>query len=391
MSSIRYAAVTCLLLLAQSAQCQAVIGDFNRGTLDAGWALTGSAALTAPSQDPNGTGWLRLTPKAGNSLGTALQNQGSFAAQRGVTVSFSYAAWGGGTFAGDGVSVFLFDPGLGMAGAQSGGGLGYCRGAGGWLGLALDEFGNFSHPQDHCGNGPGPKPQSLALRGPLAQGNPFVASAAVPGGVDRPASTTRAGAGDVILYLWPKGTGYTLSAHWRADASSSWQPLLDRVDFPFTAPAALSVGAAAGTGAATNVHEIRALRVVPHEGLTAAIRFEPAAITTGSTSTLTLHFGTASRTATFVAPFMHELPGGLRIADVPGLGGTCAASVRAAPGGHSITVEAGSEIRSTGCTIAVRVVAEHTGLFTSTIAMGSLLTDRGTNLEAASANLAINR
>src|SRR5437016_3664994 len=193
MSSKRFAATACLLLVGQTAQCQVVSGNFTRGTLDPGWTLAGSAALTVPSQDADGTGWLRLTPKAQGSLGTVLQSQGSFAARRGVTVSFSYAAWGGGAPAGDGISVFLFDPAKGMAGAQPGGGLGYCQGAGGWLGLALDEYGNFSHPQDRCGNGPGSKPQSLAVRGPLAQGNPYIAAAAVPGGIDRPASTARAG------------------------------------------------------------------------------------------------------------------------------------------------------------------------------------------------------
>ena len=53
--------------------------------------------------------------------------------------------------------------------ATAGGGVGYWAGAGGYLGIALDEFGNFSNPAAICGRGCGPgqtppwKPDYIAL------------------------------------------------------------------------------------------------------------------------------------------------------------------------------------------------------------------------------------
>src|SRR3569832_531713 len=87
------------------------------------WMLQGHANREAE------TGKFRLTPAQPNSLGTAIQAAEPFSASGGLVLSFSYVTWGGGDFACDGMSVFLFDAGKDMAGARPGGGLGYCQGA----------------------------------------------------------------------------------------------------------------------------------------------------------------------------------------------------------------------------------------------------------------------
>src|SRR6478752_2124377 len=146
-----------------------VHGRFSGSAPDAGWGLAGTAALTAPAADAEGAGWLRLTGNATGAQGNARHTGGSFSAANGITLAFSYASWGGGTPGADGITVYLYDATQTMAGALPGGGLGYCKGAGGYLALALDEYGNFSSPADNCsgGGGPGGAPQALVLRGPI--------------------------------------------------------------------------------------------------------------------------------------------------------------------------------------------------------------------------------
>ena len=135
-------------------------GQFTGATLDPGWTVTGSSKLTKATGGSDSAvvtpGWLRLTENANNDQGTALYTGGSFSAITGLTISFNYVTWGGafglpgGTQGADGISVFLFDATQNMAGAILGGGLGYCKGAGAYLGIGLDEYGNFSNANDRC-------------------------------------------------------------------------------------------------------------------------------------------------------------------------------------------------------------------------------------------------
>jgi hypothetical protein len=194
----------------------------------------------------------------------------------------------------------------------------------------------------------------------------------------------------VAVFLWPKASGFTVAADWRPMGTVDWRPLVDRADFPFTAPEVLGLGAAAGTGAAKNVHEVGRLRARLHAGVAAAMRFDPASTAPGTPSTLTLDFGLGSKGAAIVMrPMVFELPQGLKLASPPALGGTCAASVRAAPEGHAITIERGSVVRTGGCTISANVVAQSAGTFNAALPAGSLLTDTGTNLAPASAALTV--
>src|SRR5580704_15666735 len=137
-----------------------------------GWTLTGNAFLTAPSLDPVGSGWLRLTAAATNQKGVALYTGGSFSGAQAVVMKFNYVSWGG--TGADGIGLFLYDSTQDMSGAQNGGGLGYCQGAGGYLGIGLDEYGNFSTVNRCTSGGPGFSPDSLVIRGPDGTGNPYV-------------------------------------------------------------------------------------------------------------------------------------------------------------------------------------------------------------------------
>ena len=137
-SSCRRTAV-CLLAVCLAAHLTPVLAQFKlqqtfTDTTAPGWTLIGSSFLTAPSIDPAGQGWLRLTDTGNNEKGLALDTSESFAGNVPVTVRFSYVSWGG--TGADGITVFLYDSTQNMGGASNGGGLGYCGGAGGYLALA---------------------------------------------------------------------------------------------------------------------------------------------------------------------------------------------------------------------------------------------------------------
>jgi hypothetical protein len=375
-----------------------VHGRFSASTLDAGWSLGGAAALTAPAADAEGAGWLRLTGNVTGAQGNARHTAASFSALGGVTLAFSYVSWGGGVPGADGITVFLYDATQNMSGALLGGGLGYCKGAGGYLALALDEYGNFSNPADNCsgGGGPGGAAQALVLRGPVTASNPFIAHAAMPGKVDNAAATARPVLRQVVMTLSPKtaGVGYTINVDVRDGTASPFVRLLSNADFPYAAPAALSVGVAGSTGGAKNVHEVRDLMVTGNAASPPAINqiFTPTTVAPGGTSTLELHFNsTGRRAAVLSAPFTQALPAGLLVANPSGLGGDCLGSVSAAPGGSTVSVDAGMSIRNGGCTVSIKVRAAAAGTYTSTAPVGSLQTDLGRNTEAGAASLVVKR
>jgi hypothetical protein len=373
-----------------SVQAQDLYSRFVGPAPEAGWSLRGTASLTAPAVEPAGTGWLRLTGNAHNAAGMALQSAGGISAATGLSISFDYVSWGGGQPGADGIVVFLYDATADLAGALGGGALGYCKAAGGWLAIGLDEYGNFSNPDVGCGGGPGLKPQSLVLRGPTSAGNPFLGGVPVPGGVDRPTAQTRPAASQVVVNLQPKmtGVGYGVTVDWRPQPGQARVRLLDRANFPFAAPAALRVGIAAATGGAKNFHEVREMRVSVHQPPTVHHVFEPSEIAAGRKSTVLLQLGSTDKSpAVLVEHLTYQLPAGVRVATPVVLGGTCPGVVRAAAGGDSVTLERGSAVRAAGCTMTVEVVATRAGSFSSTVPAGALITDRGPNLQPSSATL----
>lgn len=105
------------------------------------------------------TDGLRLTRSVNNISGGVILADKIFKSDQGIKFEFEYAVYGGGTSGGDGISIFLIDgsiPKQQLNLGSIGGGLGYTfvlrnrrfggnveglRGA--YLGIGLDEFGNF--------------------------------------------------------------------------------------------------------------------------------------------------------------------------------------------------------------------------------------------------------
>ncbi|WP_309383472.1 autotransporter-associated beta strand repeat-containing protein [Cerasicoccus frondis] len=126
----------------------------------------------APQIDVNGNGWLRLATTTGNqanavALDTAIPSAGNT-----IRVSFDYTFWKPGTNPADGITVFLWDAGQDFQPGAFGGSLGYAQKtgidglAGGYVGVGLDVYGNYSNATEGRVDGPGFLPNEVAVRGP---------------------------------------------------------------------------------------------------------------------------------------------------------------------------------------------------------------------------------
>lgn len=272
---------TALFALAADASAQFKVNGGFRNATEPGWTLTGtdnpstnndSAILTGGygliadgnnTNDPAGSGWLRLTTDLASQRGNALYTGGSFPSSQGVIVEFDYVAWSG--TGADGLSFFLYDATQDMAGALPGAGLGYCNGAGGYLGIGLDAFGNYSGQAPGVSGGcselsgsPGGAGQDhVVVRGPLSSNNVFIARAPVPGGVDTPFTAIRPASDRARIILIPNGTGgYRVTVALGQNGASAVN-VLNELNFPYAAPPLLRMGFGGSTGGASNIHEVR--------------------------------------------------------------------------------------------------------------------------------------
>ena len=87
-----------------------------------------------------------------------------------IQIEFEHNAYGG-TGGADGIALVLSDASVTAIAGANGGSLGYAQKtgvngfAGGWLGVGIDEYGNFSNPTEGRSGGPGLVSDSVALRG----------------------------------------------------------------------------------------------------------------------------------------------------------------------------------------------------------------------------------
>ena len=340
------------------------------GTTAPGWTLTGNALLTAPSIDPAGQGWLRLTDTGNNEIGLALDTSQTFPGNVPVTVRFSYVSWGG--TGADGITVFLYDSTQDMSGATTGGGLGYCGGAGGFLAVALDEYGNFSNPGDKCGaagGGPGPVPDALVLRGPLSANDKYLTGIPIAGGIDNPGVGTRPSPKTVLVTLTPASTGYTVTAQFQSASGQPFQTLFANVAFPYAAPASLSVGFSGSTGGSTNYHELQGLVAATPNDLQVTMS-GPATVLEGTPVSYSLKVtnnGSYPIAAADAPLVTDSLP-----ASITGVSWTCVAS-----GGASCTASGSGNLNTSALTLPSNASVTYTitGVLDSATACGGTLTN----------------
>ncbi|MEG2975152.1 MAG: hypothetical protein RR882_03610 [Comamonas sp.] len=242
---------------------QFVVEPAFRNSSQPGWSLTRSAQLTAavpPGYDADGNGWLRLTQNARFQAGVTSYTGGSFSVSEGVVVDFDYVMWmrnPAQNAGGDGLSFYLYDASKSMSGASLGGGLGYCGGDGGYLGIGFDSYGNFT-PSSRCATSGGAwSPNSIVVRGPQSARNIYVAGVSVPA-LNDPTATARPEHRSARIILTPTGDNASPFLVSVEDGPAGMPvPVITSQPFPFAAPAQLSIGFAASTGGATEVHEVR--------------------------------------------------------------------------------------------------------------------------------------
>ncbi|MBB5438855.1 putative repeat protein (TIGR01451 family)/gliding motility-associated-like protein [Pedobacter sp. AK017] len=265
--------------------------NFKRSTAP-GIVMGGDAILTSGSVDNVNQGWLRLTPNIGNKRGFAYIDK-AFPSTLGVLLDFEYKTWHDDNNNGaDGIVVFLFDGSvtsgqfvLGGTGAA----LGYTPRTdvtpsqaglkGAYLGIALDEFGNFSAAAGTPGGtAPGVTavrvPNSITVRGRESDNYRILATANPPGGTQIQYTTnTATRPADASFYrrvqveIKPNTTGkYDIIVRWATTPTGALTQaftytLVDQQGVSYTPPSTLKVGFTSATGGSQNNHEIRNLSV----------------------------------------------------------------------------------------------------------------------------------
>ncbi|HJV83169.1 DUF6701 domain-containing protein [Noviherbaspirillum sp.] len=163
------------------------------------WSLSTTSGTFGVPQIVN-SGYLRLTDNSTN-VSTAATMPGTFpAAGNLITVEFKHFAYVGsgpdGPAGADGVALTLSDSAVSPQPGAFGGSLGYAQKTGingftgGWVGVGIDEYGNYSTAQEgRVGGGNSLIPDSIAVRGSGSgtTGYPFMAgTSSLNPGVDDP-------------------------------------------------------------------------------------------------------------------------------------------------------------------------------------------------------------
>ncbi len=277
--------------------------DFNRASLGSDWVTSNSKGGFNPTINTTGTNKrLEMTQNAGDQATLAILQRFFPAAGNNVVVSFKQYAYpnGGGTTGADGIVTIFSDASVPPAAGGSGGSMGYAQYntpantpgfAGGWLGVGIDEYGNFASASENRYLGPGATTNSISIRGPsnsfyasgvgstYAQGYPYVGGSASLSPIVGSSTTVASGGGRGDVYRitidsrvpgeqWVQverstDGGATYTAHvpyFNLMASLKSLTGWGAVALP-AIPANFWLSFSAGTGGSKNIHEIDDLQV----------------------------------------------------------------------------------------------------------------------------------
>jgi gliding motility-associated-like protein len=246
---------------------------------------SGSTSVGGSPIDSSGIGFLRLTNATNNQKGYAYGTS-DFPSSNGLRVEFEYYIYGGS--GADGISFFLFDATASpFVIGGFGGSLGYAQitttdpispgVSKGYLAIGLDEFGNFSNPNEGRQGGTAQIPGSITLRGKGdgnaqtpnnyrflvtkqtdALGVPLVGDP-----TKRVTNPSQSGYRKVSIELIPNANGgYIVNVNITKGGNPQiTTKVISNYYYPDAAPANLRYGFASSTGNQTNFHEIRNLSI----------------------------------------------------------------------------------------------------------------------------------
>lgn len=213
---------------------------------------------------------LRLTDASGN-VATMAQLQRLFpGAGNRIEVEFDHFAYGGS--GADGIAIVFSDSAVSPVPGGYGGSLGYAQRsgingfAGGWLGIGIDEFGNFSNPTEGRVGGPGFRVDSVAIRGSGAGTSGYAYHAGT--GTLAPQVDQNGGAVPPHRYriIVDHSNGVNAFVSVERNTGSGYVTLVAPYDAKAqpgqaVVPANWLLSYTGSTGGATNVHEIDSLRI----------------------------------------------------------------------------------------------------------------------------------
>lgn len=312
-----------VLIFAQSKTfAQFTLSENFKGSTANGIVLGGTpkASLTSGGLDPVNQGFLRLTTDVGDQRGYAYIDK-AFPSSLGVLMDFEYKTWHANTTDGaDGIVVFLFDGATTQANFRLGGsgaGLGYApRGdqslpglGGAYLGIGIDEYGNFSSNYGTVGGvsdrvsssvsgGLARRINSITLRGRESDGYRLLATTN-PTNSDQIQYTTQVGTrpSDASFYrrvqveIKPNLSGkYDIIVRWATSPTGALTQqfsysLVDQNGVSYNPPATLKLGFTSATGGSFNNHEIRNLTVTTPGNVRVGKRADKDVLRTVSAST----------------------------------------------------------------------------------------------------------
>jgi len=280
-----------------------VCDTFGRSSLNpstiygANWIVSTSDATGIVPSIVN-PGYLRLTNNTGNNAKAATVPAIFPASGNYISVEFQQYAYNGS--GADGIALTLSDYATTAVPGAFGGSLGYaqktgtacntasCPGfAGGWIGVALDEFGNYQNPTEGRFGGPGSILESVGIRGSgsdVTGYNWLAGTGSLNPLIDNRGSTAPS-LGYNYQVIVDARTPASTSVAVNRDTGAGYNSLIN-VPNIFTAataqgfsqaavPANWQISFTGSTGGSTNIHEISGLKIcaqtiVPRSGGTAS-------------------------------------------------------------------------------------------------------------------------
>lgn len=310
------------------------LDDFNRadGSPGSDWAVSSSSGSFGSPVVFNNR--LRLTDASGNVATLATLQRLFPGAGNRIEVEFDHYAYGGS--GADGISLTFSDSSVTPVPGGYGGSLGYAQRtgingfAGGWLGVGIDEYGNYSNPTEGRVGGPGLEVDSVAIRG---SGSGTSGYAYHTGTTTLTPEVDNNGAASPPYHyriIVDHSNGVNALVSVERDTGSGYVTLIPPYDAKAQAgqaavPANWILSYTGSTGGATNIHEIDNLQIcattqtaisaidhfkVAHDGygincvdepVTVSARDASDAILTGYTGSITLDTQTGRGTWVLVS------------------------------------------------------------------------------------------
>jgi len=286
--------VSAILTLNAALPAQTTFSESFTGTSAPGWvfgsntgdnkpfftAATGSGGYNGAGDaigaaiDPSGNGWLRMNSNTGNQSTYALLDTEIFSVNARMEIEMEYAFWNG--TGADGITFFLVDGSRDSStftpGAY-GGSMGYAQRSGevgmpsGYLGFALDNYGNYSNGNEGrvggITNDGTLYPNRISVRGPESSNYTYIASNStpLPGQMDFPSTTSRpdqTGADYRALKIIFDANNQ-LTVQMKFGAGSAFTTAFTTDLSAYERPDTFKIGFTGATGGSTELHEIRNL------------------------------------------------------------------------------------------------------------------------------------